>query len=294
VIIVAASLIGIVGSVVAGADLRRLASIEVRRLWLVWAAIGLQVGVLTYLGSYVHGTIGNVVHLGTYALAGVFVVVNRRVPGMVMMGTGAAMNVVAIVANGGVMPASSTAWDIAGFGAKTGFNNSVPVEDPKLLFLGDVFALPARWPLANVFSAGDVVLVVGITWMVLRVGRVPRSRIPDGYVMVPITDEHRQVLLRARMRLADLIETIERQADDARRLHTGAHGHDLLADEEWRGVIDSITGGGSGGAPSADATPIPTLTSSSLPTLPPPTLPVRARRLFADSSGAAVAEDRDR
>ncbi len=246
-IIVAASIIGICLAVVAGADLRRLALIHVRHLWLVWASIGIQVGVLTYLAEYVHGGVGNAVHLGTYLLAGVFVIVNRHIRGVVAIGVGAAMNVAAIVANGGVMPASVAAWEIAGFGAKVGFNNSVPVENPKLLFLGDVFAVPAGWPLANVFSAGDVILVLGLTWMVYRAG-VPDGgrfglRLPDGYVMVRRTDEHRLALVSARERLGELIQAIEHQADDVRHLTMPPRvAGELFAEEseEWRGLLGAV------------------------------------------------------
>jgi hypothetical protein len=35
------------------------------------------------------------------------------------------------------------------------------VPDPHLLFLGDVFAVPASWPVTNVYSVGDVLIVAG-------------------------------------------------------------------------------------------------------------------------------------
>jgi predicted MFS family arabinose efflux permease len=41
------------------------------------------------------------------------------------------------------------------------FANSAAVAEPKLWFLGDVFALPAGWPMANVFSIGDLLLLAG-------------------------------------------------------------------------------------------------------------------------------------
>ncbi len=41
------------------------------------------------------------------------------------------------------------------------FTNSDAVEGANLAFLGDVFAIPAGWPGANVFSVGDVVIVLG-------------------------------------------------------------------------------------------------------------------------------------
>ena len=62
-----------------------------------------------------------------------------------------------------VMPASRSALATAGL-EPTGdasFANSDLVEGAHLAFLGDVFAIPAGWPGANVFSVGDVLLVAG-------------------------------------------------------------------------------------------------------------------------------------
>src|SRR5581483_5559131 len=75
---------------------------------------------------------------------------------------GGLANFVAIIANGGVMPASRRALEIAGHAHVHGFANSTAVAHPKLLFLGDVFAIPPSVPLHNVFSIGDVLIVVGI------------------------------------------------------------------------------------------------------------------------------------
>ena len=35
------------------------------------------------------------------------------------------------------------------------------MSDPTLLFLGDVLYLPSSWPVHNVFSVGDVLIVAG-------------------------------------------------------------------------------------------------------------------------------------
>jgi hypothetical protein len=32
--------------------------------------------------------------------------------------------------------------------------------------LGDVFYIPASWPLSNVFSVGDVLIALGVAWAV--------------------------------------------------------------------------------------------------------------------------------
>jgi len=106
----------------------------------------------------------------------VFLVANRRLPGMALVGLGAAGNLLAIGANGGVMPASPTALAAAGMPADPpGFANSAALADPRLAFLGDVFAIPAGWPLANVFSAGDVLIAVGA---VVAVHGICGSRLP--------------------------------------------------------------------------------------------------------------------
>ena len=43
-----------------------------------------------------------------------------------------------------------------------GFQNSGGMADPHLLFLGDIFATPSWFPLYNVYSVGDAVIVLGV------------------------------------------------------------------------------------------------------------------------------------
>jgi Family of unknown function (DUF5317) len=107
-----------------------------------------------------------------------FLAANWRVPGVPLTALGAALNLLAIAANGGVMPASPAALAAAGLPVdRPGFSNSAALAEPRLAFLGDVFAIPASWPLSNVFSVGDVLIGVGLAWGVHRVCRsrlVPR------------------------------------------------------------------------------------------------------------------------
>ena len=49
------------------------------------------------------------------------------------------------------------------------FTNSTVLADPRLLFLGDVLPIPAWVPLANVLSAGDVLIVLGVAYAIHRV-----------------------------------------------------------------------------------------------------------------------------
>jgi hypothetical protein len=68
------------------------------------------------------------------------------------------------------MPASPSALAGAGLGVdEPGFQNSTALAAPRLAFLGDVFYLPASWPLSNVFSVGDILIALGMVWALHRI-----------------------------------------------------------------------------------------------------------------------------
>ena len=120
------------------------------------------------------------IHVGSYVLAGLFVWVNRSVPGLWLIALGGLLNLLAVSANAGVMPASPAAMEAAGRPVEaTEFENSGYVEDARLAPLGDVFAIPEPLPLANVFSVGDVLLLVGGAWAGHRIGRSRIGRLAD-------------------------------------------------------------------------------------------------------------------
>jgi hypothetical protein len=65
------------------------------------------------------------------------------------------------------MPASAAALRASGQMTTTGgFVNSGLLAHPRLLFLGDVFAIPQWVPLNNVFSIGDVCIALGAVIMI--------------------------------------------------------------------------------------------------------------------------------
>ncbi len=171
-IIVVATALGIGLAALTGARISNIATLPIRGLPLVWVALGLQ-ALIYPLSTHLAGWMSSALHLTTYAIAGVFVWMNRRLPGLWIVVVGGAMNLSAIVANGGVMPASRRAWSAAGFDRESSrFENSFPVENPRLQVFGDIFAVPHGWPFANVFSIGDVLLVVGLVLMIDRWCRV--------------------------------------------------------------------------------------------------------------------------
>jgi hypothetical protein len=110
--------------------------------------------------------VGTAFHLVSYLPLAAFFTLNRTTPGVLATGAGAALNLIAIAANGGTMPASASAVKAAGIPLRSAFENSAPVRDANLWFLGDIFAIPKSLPLANVFSVGDVLIVLGAAWFI--------------------------------------------------------------------------------------------------------------------------------
>jgi hypothetical protein len=163
-IIVVAGLLAVLSPALTGGDLRRLAQLRLRAVWLVFLALAVQFAITVVLPHANHVVL-SVLHVLSYVLAGVFVVANRHVPGLLLTALGAASNGVTIAINGGTLPASAAALREAGLPVSAnGFVNSGVLAHPRLPFLGDIFALPSSVPLANVFSVGDVLIVVGVAW----------------------------------------------------------------------------------------------------------------------------------
>jgi hypothetical protein len=141
--------------------LTALADLRLRRPWLALAGIGVQIVIISVLPAGAAG-LHEAVHMASYGLLGGFVWANRRVPGVPLIMLGGLLNFIAIAANGGVMPADPDLALHVAREASEGFVNSGAVENPHLLFLGDVFATPTSLPLYNVYSVGDITIVLGV------------------------------------------------------------------------------------------------------------------------------------
>jgi hypothetical protein len=166
VILVVAVALAALSVPVAGGSLLRLHSLRLRWPFAIAVSLWIQIMVITVLPSGLPAAASRGLHLVSYVLAAAFLAVNRRIPWLWLVSAGGLCNLVAIGANGGVMPASRAALATAGLlpRASSGtpaFSNSAYRPGQHLRFLGDVFSVPRGWPMANVFSIGDVLIVVG-------------------------------------------------------------------------------------------------------------------------------------
>ena len=168
-LLLTALVVGIAVIIVSGGRLSRLADVQLRAGFLLIGAMAVQVALMLHLLPADQRALQGALHLCSYGLSGAFVVVNLRVPGLGLLGFGGLLNLLPIAANGGVMPASLGALERAGMVAvPSGFTNSAALTGSRLSLLGDIFAVPASWPFANVFSIGDVLIVAGAIWGLWR------------------------------------------------------------------------------------------------------------------------------
>lgn len=160
----------LVAAVVLGGDLGRLGGIRLRHAWIVFAALGVQVLIISVLPDG-RAAWAAAAHDLTYLAVLIVVALNIRLPGLVVIGAGVLSNGVAIAVNGGHLPASRQALAAAGIHAPRGLDNSAVLAHPHLTFLGDVMASPSWLPLRNTVSVGDVLLLVGAAVLVWSVAR---------------------------------------------------------------------------------------------------------------------------
>jgi hypothetical protein len=170
--------VGILLGLAAGGRLAPLGAIHIRFWPLALGGLLFQLLLFGPLAPLV-GTLGPVLYVGSTVVVLAALLANLRQPGFTLILLGALLNLAAIIANGGQMPASAEAFAAltgAGQVPTTDFSNSIVVApDAPLFFLGDIFVLPRQIPLANVFSIGDVLIAAGGALFVALTMRRPQS-----------------------------------------------------------------------------------------------------------------------
>lgn len=169
--------IGLLLGFLLGGRLEGLAAVRFRFAPLVVAVLLLQLALFSPLADAVPDDLSRLVYVVSTGLVVFVLLGNLRVTGIPLIVLGASSNLLAIVANGGAMPASQAALDALGFGVG-GNTNSVVVANPAFEPLTDIFAMPRWMPFANIFSIGDVIIGAGVAIAIAAAmrGRPERAR----------------------------------------------------------------------------------------------------------------------
>jgi hypothetical protein len=173
VFILYAVLVGLVLGVLLGGDLRRLSAVSFHWKPVILAGLFFQVILFSAPVTERIGSLGPPLYVASTLAVLAAVLRNASLPGLVVVFAGGLSNLVAIVANGGYMPASAEAMASLGKSQPEGYSNSAVLASPALQPLTDIFALPRWLPFANVFSIGDVLIGIGVAWAIVAIMRKP-------------------------------------------------------------------------------------------------------------------------
>jgi hypothetical protein len=169
--------VGIVLGWLLGGRLDGLAGVRLHWVGLAIAGVLFQLLLFTPVGGDVFGSWLPAAYVASNLAVFTVVLRNLAIPGVWLIALGAATNLLAIMANGGLMPAAPAAVEASGITIHD-VTNSIVLEDPVLRPLTDIFAIPAGLPMANVFSVGDVLIALGVAVTIalaMRRGREPGS-----------------------------------------------------------------------------------------------------------------------
>ncbi|ADP78874.1 DUF5317 family protein [Pseudofrankia inefficax] len=158
VLLVLALLVGLLIARLRGGTLDALGRVRVRLGWLA------AVIVLALVVAVVAPRLQTVGWLAAAVLAAILSAANRRIPGLLLLFIGLALNAAVIGANHGRMPVSTSAISSAGIDRADVARSDHYVladHDTRLRYLGDVIAFPF-WGAPAALSAGDVLIASGI------------------------------------------------------------------------------------------------------------------------------------
>ena len=177
--------IAVVVGYILGGRLSRLSELQLR--WGPAALIGLLLQLINPPGRWPLAML-----LTSFVLLTVFALANIKITGFAVILIGVILNFAVIAVNGG-MPvargaiiASGQADTLVPLGEHRGAKHHLAGPDDRLLFLGDVIAIPA--PVYQVISIGDVFTYGGVALVVVAAMRRRADAIP-----LPVSQEARRV-----------------------------------------------------------------------------------------------------
>lgn len=168
-----------------GGRLRNLGKLRLRWPWLVLGALLIQLLIFPSFAPEALIPFATApLHVLSYVLLALWILVNARCLPILLLATGAICNFLVVVSNGGFMPTSPEALQHAGLleaaqrliedGAYA--NLVLMSQHTHLNALGDILYLPKWIPFSAAFSIGDLVIVVALTWLIVKGMRIDAKR----------------------------------------------------------------------------------------------------------------------
>ena len=157
-----------------GDTLNQVAAIPLQYPLLVLLAVGMQIPLLRSPGGPTSEVaLQQVLFLLSHLFLLVFVWLNRRIQGVMVIGIGLVLNLLIILLNSGFMPIAPetlvkinagtvvTDWP---HGIHYGFSKDIILtkETTRLWLFSDILVIPPPFPFSVAFSFGDILISIGI------------------------------------------------------------------------------------------------------------------------------------
>jgi len=178
--LLSAILIGVALGAALGGRPRRLGQLPLRWNALVFGSLAIQLFLFTGLSIPVQ--VVTVLYLLSGGLVIGWLARNLSIAGIACVMLGGLSNFLAIAANGGRMPvepnllaqARGAGYVSALAAGRVTSNSSLADSHTSLRWLTDQILIPPPWPLPTVLSAGDIVIALGVIWLITRGMQPPR------------------------------------------------------------------------------------------------------------------------
>lgn len=168
-------------ALITGGSINNLKSIRFKYPWLVLAAVVIKLvtnsGFRHTLG--LPDPLAPKLYILSLALVAVFVLLNLRLRGLVLIGLGLLSNLLVIYANSGYMPLKREYFEIIASPEELAlikqglpaYNYVATGPDTVFYYLSDIFLMPHWIFITRVFSIGDVLITIGgclFVWRCLK------------------------------------------------------------------------------------------------------------------------------
>jgi len=181
--LLSAILIGVALGVALGGRPRRLGQLPLRWNGLVFGSLAIQLFLFT--GLSIPAPAVTVLYLLSGGLVIAWLARNLLIPGIACVMLGGLINFLAIAVKGGRMPvepnllaqARGAGYVGALAAGRVTSNSSLADSHTNLRWLTDQILIPPPWPLPTVLSAGDIVIALGVIWLIAK-GMQPSRREP--------------------------------------------------------------------------------------------------------------------
>lgn len=166
-------LISFIVGILRKGNLRAFSQLNLKWGWVFPLLLVVQLAVFTFQNdSKFLGQLSGFIYIIVYVIGLIFLFLNRKNPGFILIFIGVFLNFIVMVLNGGRMPVSveASAVLVPGYiqALKEGLyaKHAMLTPETNLGFLGDVIPISDPYPRTQIISIGDIIMNIGIFFFI--------------------------------------------------------------------------------------------------------------------------------